>query len=52
MRLLALQPAVRNDEQAVGLHGGLGLFIRTLAERFREADEGLSQLDAELRVRR
>jgi len=39
-------------EEAVGVHGGLGLFIRTLAERFREADERLSQLDAELRVRR
>ncbi|HEX8113291.1 MAG TPA: protein kinase [Kofleriaceae bacterium] len=39
-------------EEAVGLHGGLGLFIRTLAERFREVDERLSQLDAELRVRR
>ena len=39
-------------EEAVGLNGGLGLFIRTLAERYREADERLSRLDAELRVRR
>jgi len=37
-------------EEAVGVHGGLGLFVRTLAERFREADERLAKLDAEPRV--
>jgi len=37
-------------EEALGIHSGLGLFVRTLAERFREADERLAKLDAEPRV--
>jgi serine/threonine-protein kinase len=39
-------------EEAVGFHGGLGLFVRTLAERYRDADDRLTKLDAELRARR
>jgi serine/threonine-protein kinase len=37
-------------EEGLGSHGGLGLFVRTLAERFREVDERLAKLDAEPRV--
>jgi eukaryotic-like serine/threonine-protein kinase len=35
-------------EEGVGIHTGMGLFVRTLAERFREADERLTQLEASL----
>jgi len=34
-------------EEAVGINSGLGLFVRTLAQRFREADERLARLDPE-----
>ena len=44
-----VQDALRSP---VGLHSGLGLFVRTLAERFREADERLSKLDSEPRQSR
>jgi hypothetical protein len=37
-------------EEGVGLHTGLGRFVRTLAERFREVDERLAKLDPEPRV--
>jgi len=37
-------------EEGVGINNGLGLFVRTLAERFREVDERLAKLDAEPRV--
>jgi len=39
-------------EEGVGIHSGLGLFVRTLAERFREADERLAKLDPERRQSR
>jgi serine/threonine-protein kinase len=35
-------------EEGVGFHTGLGLFGRTLAERFREVDERLTTLEAML----
>jgi serine/threonine-protein kinase len=37
-------------EEGVGLHTGLGRFVRTLAERFREVDERLAKIDPEPRV--
>ena len=36
-------------EEGVGIHSGLGLFVRTLAERFREVDQRLAQLEADAR---
>jgi len=33
-------------EEGVGIHTGLGRFVRTLAERFREVDERLTSLEA------
>jgi eukaryotic-like serine/threonine-protein kinase len=39
-------------EDGVGVHSGLGLFVRTLAERFREVDERLARLEAEPATRR
>jgi len=38
-------------EDGVGVHTGLGLFVRTLAARFREHDERLAMLEAELATR-
>jgi eukaryotic-like serine/threonine-protein kinase len=35
-------------EDAAGMNTGLGLFVRTLAERFREVDERLIQLETSL----
>ena len=35
-------------EDGVGVHTGLGRFVRTLAARFRELDERLARLEAEL----
>jgi CRP-like cAMP-binding protein len=35
-------------EEGVGIHTGLGLFVRTLAERFREVDDRLTSLEAML----
>jgi CRP-like cAMP-binding protein len=39
-------------EDGVGVHTGLGLLVRTLAARFREHDERLTELEAELAMRR
>jgi serine/threonine-protein kinase len=39
-------------EEGVGFHGGLGRFVRALAERFRDTDERLAHLEVELRSRR
>ena len=35
-------------EEGVGINSGLGLFVRTLAERFREVDERLTVLESAL----
>jgi serine/threonine-protein kinase len=39
-------------EEGVGIHSGLGLFVRTLAERFREADERLATMASSSAERR
>jgi serine/threonine-protein kinase len=39
-------------EEGVGIHSGLGLFVRTLAERFREADQRLATMASSSAERR
>jgi len=38
-------------EEAVGMHTGLGQFVRALADRFREVDERVTRLEAEIEAR-
>jgi len=46
---LTVQVVTREElEEGVGANTGLGLFVRTLAERFREVDDRLTQLETSL----
>jgi hypothetical protein len=35
-------------EEGLGIYTGFGRFVRTLAERFREVDDRLTQLEASI----